>query len=550
MEAIYKEYVTEEFDDKGLLTKIDLRCPEHFNFGFDVLDEIARRTPDAPAMLWCDETGAERSFTFREMSELSNRAANVFRSLGIRKGDRVMLVLKRHYQFWYAIMGLCKIGALAIPATHLLTTHDFTYRFNAAGVSAIVCTADGWTIPSVLEAEAESPTLKHKMIVHGSHEGFLDFDAAIDAASPVFERPTDDQATENDDKMLMYFTSGTTGLPKMVWHSFTYPIAHIVTAAYWHHVERGKLHFTVAETGWGKAVWGKLYGQWFCEAPVFVFDFERFHAKDVLDKIQKYKIATFCAPPTIYRFFLAEDLSQYDLSSVQSATIAGEALNPEVYNEIYRRTGLKMREGFGQTETTLTVATLYGMEPKPGSMGKPSPAYKADIVDADNKPTKPGEVGEIVLHIEDGKPCGLFGGYYHNDEMTAEVCRDGLYRTGDIAWRDEDNYFWYVGRADDLIKSSGYRIGPFEVESVLMEHPAVLECGVTGAPDPVRGQVVKATIVLNRGYEGTPELTKELQDYVKTHTASYKYPRIVEYVAELPKTISGKIRRTDLRKNN
>ncbi len=549
MEAIYKEYVKETFDQNGTLTDIEFRYPETFNYAFDVLDVIAQRTPDALALLWCDEAGNERRFTFREISELSNRAANVFRSAGIRKGDRVMLVLKRHYQFWYAIMGLEKVGALAIPATHLLTAHDYVYRFNQAGVSAIVCTAEGWTIPAVLEAEGQSPTLKTKMIVHGSHEGFLDFDALIDAASPDFPRPTGEEATKVTDKMLMYFSSGTTGMPKMVWHNHAYAIAHICTAAHWHHVQRGKLHFTVAETGWGKAVWGKLYGQWFCEAPVFVYDFDRFHAADVLEHIQKYKITTFCAPPTIYRFFLAEDLSKYDLSSVQEATIAGEALNPEVYKEIRRRTGLKIREGFGQTETTLTVATLYGMEPKPGSMGKPSPAYKADIVDADGKPTKPGEVGEIVLHIEDGKPAGLFGGYYGNDEMTAEICRGGLYRTGDVAWRDEDNYFWYVGRADDVIKSSGYRIGPFEVESVLMEHPSVLECGVTGAPDPVRGQVVKATIVLNRGWQPSEELTKELQNYVKTHTASYKYPRIVEYVDELPKTISGKIRRKDLRKS-
>ena len=549
MEAIYKEYVTETFDENGTLTDIKFRYPDTFNYAFDVVDEIARRTPDALAMLWCDEAGNERRFTFGEISELSNRAANVFRSVGIRKGDRVMLVLKRHYQFWYAIMGLEKVGALAIPATHLLTAHDYVYRFNQAQVSAIVCTGEGWAVPAVLEAEAESPTLKTKMLVHGSHEGFLDFDAMIEAASPVFERPTGDEATKVTDKMLMYFSSGTTGMPKMVWHNHAYAIAHIVTAAHWHHVERGKLHFTVAETGWGKAVWGKLYGQWFCEAPVFVYDFDRFHAADVLEHIQRYKITTFCAPPTIYRFFLAEDLSKYDLSSVHEATIAGEALNPEVYKEIRRRTGLKIREGFGQTETTLTVATLYGMEPKPGSMGKSSPAYKADIVDENGHPTKPGEVGEIVLHIEDGKPAGLFGGYYGNDEMTAEICRGGLYRTGDVAWRDEDNYFWYVGRADDVIKSSGYRIGPFEVESVLMEHPSVLECGVTGAPDPVRGQVVKATIVLNRGYTPSEELTKELQNYVKTHTASYKYPRIVEYVDELPKTISGKIRRKDLRKS-
>jgi len=548
MEAIYKEYVQETFDENGVLQTIRFNYPEHFNYGFDVLDEIARRTPDALALLWCDEEGNERRFTFGEMSALSNRAANVFRSLGIRKGDHVMLVLKRHYQFWYAIMGLCKLGAVAIPATHLLTTHDYTYRFNAAKVRAIVCTADGWTIPSILEAEAESPSLEAKLLVHGSHEGFLDFDALIEAASPEFARPVGEEANDNDDEMLMYFTSGTTGMPKMVWHKFTYPIAHIVTAAHWHCVERGKLHFTVAETGWGKAVWGKLYGQWFCEAPVFVFDFERFHAAEVLSRIQKYQITTFCAPPTIYRFFLAEDLSQYDLSCVHQATIAGEALNPEVYNAILRETGLKMREGYGQTETTLTVATLAGIEPKPGSMGKPSPAYCADIVDENGNSAKPGEVGEIVLHLDDGKPIGLFGGYLNNEERTAEAHRGGLYHTGDIAWRDEDNYFWFVGRIDDVIKSSGYRIGPFEVESVLMEHPSVLECAVIGVPDPVRGQVVKAILVLNKGYEGTPELTKELQTYVKTHTAAYKYPRIVEYVDELPKTISGKIRRQALRK--
>ena len=548
MEAIYKEYIHETFDSAGVLRKITFDYPRSFNFAFDVVDEIARRTPDALAMLWCDEDGNERAFSFREISELSNRAANVFYSVGIRKGDRVMLVLKRHYQFWYAMMGLCKIGALAIPATHLLTTHDFTYRFNAAGVSAIVCTAEGWTIKSVIEAETESPTLKYKMLVHGHDDRFLDFDSLIDAASPVFERPTGEQAVTVDDPMLLYFTSGTTGLPKMVWHRFDYPLAHIVTAAHWHCVERGKLHFTVAETGWGKAVWGKLYGQWFCEAPVFVYDFERFHATDVLERIVRYNISTFCAPPTIYRFFLAEDLTQYDLSGVLHATTAGEALNPEVYNELTRRTGLQIHEGFGQTETTLTACTLRGMVPKPGSMGQASPAYGTDIVDGEGKSCKPGEVGEIVLHIEHDKPVGLFGGYYKDPEMTAHVCREVLYHTGDMAWRDEDDFIWYVGRIDDLIKSSGYRIGPFEVESVLMEHPAVLECGVTGAPDPVRGQVVKATIKLNRGYEGTPELTKELQNYVKTHTASYKYPRIVEYVDELPKTISGKIRRSELRK--
>jgi len=549
-EAIYKDYVSETFNDSGLLTDIKFHFADNFNFAFDVVDEVARRTPDALALLWTDLQGNERRFTFSDISRLSNKAANVFRAHGIRKGDRVMLVLKRHYQFWIAMMGLCKVGALAIPATHMLFAHDFTYRFNAAGVCAIVATGDGHACESVEEALPESPTLTSRFVANGKRDGWLDFDAEVEAASDVFERPTGDEATTVRDKMLMYFTSGTTGLPKMVWHSFSYPIAHIVTAAHWHCVERGKLHLTVADTGWGKAVWGKLYGQWFCEAPVFVYDFDKFIAKDVLSMIQKYRITTFCAPPTIFRFFLAEDLSQYDLSCVHHTTIAGEALNPEVYNDFYRRTGLKLSEGFGQTETTLTVCTLGGMEPKPGSMGCPSPAYKADIVDPDGKSVRPGETGEIVLHIEDGKPVGLFGGYYLNDERTAEVCRDGLYHTGDVAWRDEDGYFWYVGRTDDLIKSSGYRIGPFEVESVLMELPAVLECAVTGAPDPVRGQVVKATIVLNKGYEPSDALTKEIQNYVKTNTASYKYPRIVEYVSELPKTISGKIRRTELRKKN
>ena len=545
LKSLYNKFCRVGFDKNGVLNSFEPVCPDNFNFSYDVIDEMARIAPEQRAMIWCDDAGNERIFNFRELSEYSSRTANYLASLGIGKGDTVLVILKRHYQFWFTILALHKLGAVIVPATNLLTAKDIVYRCDMAGIKAIICSGGDDVANHV---DAACPQLKQPVIriaAKGSRDGWEDFDAGIERCSAEFERVQNSK----DDDMLLYFTSGTSGYPKMVVHSFTYPIGHIITGSFWHNITAEDIHLTVAETGWGKAVWGKLYGQWFCEAPVFVFDFERFHAKDVLDKIQKYKIATFCAPPTIYRFFLAEDLSQYDLSSVQSATIAGEALNPEVYNEIYRRTGLKMREGFGQTETTLTVATLYGMEPKPGSMGKPSPAYKADIVDADNKPTKPGEVGEIVLHIEDGKPCGLFGGYYHNDEMTAEVCRDGLYRTGDIAWRDEDNYFWYVGRADDLIKSSGYRIGPFEVESVLMEHPAVLECGVTGAPDPVRGQVVKATIVLNRGYEGTPELTKELQDYVKTHTASYKYPRIVEYVAELPKTISGKIRRTDLRKN-
>jgi acetyl-CoA synthetase len=441
-------------------------------------------------------------------------------------------------------MGLCKLGAVAIPGTDMLMAKDLVYRFNTAKVTAIVCTADGNIAKSVEEAEDASPTLKFKFGVHGSMDGWQDCGALVEAASDEFPR------IENNyrEMMLMYFTSGTTGQPKMVWHNHAYSIAHIVTAHHWHDVDPNGVHFTMAETGWGKAVWGKLYGQWFCEAAIFTYDFSsRFIPHDVLSLIEKYKITTFCAPPTIFRFFIAEDLSKFDLSCLKHVTIAGEALNPEVFYAFEKATGLKLREGFGQTETTLSVLTQRTMEPRPGSMGRPSPAYNTDIVDENGESVRPGQTGEIVIRLDDGFPIGMFGGYLYDDERFAEVCRDNMYHTGDVAWRDEDNYFWYVGRTDDLIKSSGYRIGPFEVESVLMEHPAVLECAVTGAPDPIRGQIVKATIVLNRGYEGTDELTKEIQDYVKVHTAPYKYPRKIDYVAELPKTISGKIRRVELR---
>ncbi|NLD87472.1 MAG: AMP-binding protein [Clostridiales bacterium] len=547
MSYVFEKYINEKFDDSGVLSEISFNIPSDFNFGFDVVDDIASRCPEKRAMLWCDEEGNERTFTFGDISRLSNKAANVFKNAGIKKGDMVMLVLKRHYQFWYAIMGLCKIGAVAIPGTNMLTTKDLVYRFDAAGVKAIVCTIPDPASDYAAEAAAVCPSMQIMFGVNGKKEGFLDFDSLIEEASDVFTRPEGEDAIKVEDMMLLYFTSGTTGYPKMVWHDFSYPLAHIITARHWHSVVPEGLHLTVAETGWGKAVWGKLYGQWFCEAGIFVYDFGRFVAKNLLSMLEKYRITTFCAPPTIYRFFLAEDLSQYDLSSIREATIAGEALNPEVYKDFYKHTGLKLREGFGQTETTLTVCTLSGMEPKPGSMGKPSPAYKADII-LNGESAKPGVTGEIVLKLGEEKQCGLFGGYYRDEERYATVCKDGYYHTGDMAWRDEDNYFWYVGRTDDLIKSSGYRIGPFEVESVLMEHPAVLECGVTGVPDPVRGQVVKATIVLNSGYTPSDELKKDIQNYVKSHTAPFKYPRIVEFVDELPKTISGKIRRVELRK--
>ncbi len=547
MSYVYEDYVEEQLSPEGLLQDIKFHVPENFNFAYDVVDVLAKKSPDRLAMLWCNDEGEERKFTFGDISRLSNKAANVFRDAGIKKGDMVMLVLKRHYEFWYAIMGLCKLGAVAIPGTDMLMAKDLVYRFNSAGVCAIVCTADGNIAKSVDEAQAECPTLKHKFGVRGHMDGWDDFASLVDAASDQFER------VENHwrDMMLLYFTSGTTGQPKMVWHNFAYPIAHIVTARHWHNVDPNGIHFTMAETGWGKAVWGKLYGQWFCEAAIFTYDYStRFKPADALSMIEKYHITTFCAPPTIYRFFIAEDLSKFDLSSLQHVTIAGEALNPEVFYAFEKATGLKLREGFGQTETTLTVLTQRYMEPRPGSMGRPSPAYHTDIVDENGESVRPGQSGEIVIRLDDGFPIGMFGGYLHDEERFQYVCRNGMYHTGDVAWRDEDNYYWYVGRTDDLIKSSGYRIGPFEVESVLMEHPAVLECAVTGAPDPIRGQIVKATIVLNRGYEPTEALTKEIQNYVKVHTAPYKYPRLVEYVAELPKTISGKIRRVELREKN
>lgn len=444
------------------------------------------------------------------------------------------------------MMALHKIGAIAIPATNQLMAKDVVYRVNAASVKAIVCTSEGEISNVVDEAQLETETLKIKILTRANKEGWLNYEEGISQASE-FVAPTGDARPQAEEIMLMYFSSGTTGMPKMVAHNHYYSLAHIPTAVYWHNVEPEGLHLTVAETGWGKAVWGKLYGQWLAESAVFTFDFDRFHPDELLERIEKYKVTTFCAPPTIYRFLIKEDLSKYDLSSVKYCTTAGEALNPEVFNRFKGLTGIKLMEGFGQTETTLCLMTPYWIEPKPGSMGKPSPGYDMDLVDEEGDSVEPGQVGEIVLRLDKGKPAGLMMEYYRDDEKTNQAIRDGLYHTGDTAYRDEDGFYWYVGRTDDIIKSSGYRIGPFEVESVIMEHPSVLECAVTGVPDPVRGQLVKATIVLTKGYEQTEELKKEIQDYVKTHTAPYKYPRIIEFVNELPKTISGKIRRTEIR---
>ncbi len=544
---VFENYVRETVDEKGHLLDIQFDIPEDFNFGFDVIDYVAARHPDKRAMLWVSKDHVPRTFTFGDMKEYTARAANLFRSLGIRKGDRVLLILKRHYQFWFSICGLHKLGAIAIPATNQLMTKDLVYRIDKAEIDYCVTTADD-NIPAMIEeAEEKTHPLKAKLIVNGSREGWHDFNSLLMEQEPFFPRPEGKDATLATDIMLMYFTSGTNGYPKVVAHDFTYPIGHITTARWWHNVQPKGLHLTVSDSGWGKCVWGKLYGQWFCEAGVFVYDFDRFHPDDLLTVMSQYQITTFCAPPTIYRFLIKEDLSQYDLSSIKYATLAGEALNPEVFRRFYLATGLHVMEGFGQTETTLSICNMLNTSPKPGSMGRPNPQYDVEVINPDGQPTEIGEVGEIVIRVGEKKPVGLFASYYKEDEAMKKAVHDGYYHTGDTAWRDEDGYFWYVGRTDDVIKSSGYRIGPFEIESVLMEHPAVLECAVTGAPDPIRGQVVKATIVLTRDYQPSEALKKEIQVFVKHLTAPYKYPRIVEFVKELPKTASGKICRNVIR---
>jgi len=531
-------------DENGQLTGIGYAQTDTYNFAFDTVDAIARKDPERLAMIHIANDMTERRFTFKDMKDASSQCANYFKSLGIKRGDRVMLVLKRHYQFWYAILGLHKLGAIAIPATNQLKEHDFVYRFQAGGVSAILCTADGDTAHQVELAEKSCGMNLTKVLVGGQREGWHDFNDEYGLFSRRFLRTED--APCGNDPMLMLFTSGTTGYPKMAMHSYKYALGHYVTAKYWHQVHRDGVHFTISETGWGKALWGKLYGQWLCEGAVFVYDFDRFDAEKILPMFAKYNITTFCAPPTMYRMLIKQDLSGYDLSSIRHATTAGEALNPEVYYQFEKATGLRIHEGFGQTEMTLGIANLLGADIKPGAMGKPVPGYGIDIVDADGNPVEDGVNGEIVIRTDPEPTCGVFLGYYLNEEATKNVWHDGMYHTGDVAWRDEDGYYWYVGRADDVIKSSGYRIGPFEIESTIMELPYVLECGVSAAPDEVRGQVVKASIVLVPGTEGTEELKKEIQNYVKTHTAPYKYPRIVVFRDELPKTISGKIMRNKL----
>jgi len=527
-----------------------IEIPENFNFAYDVVDEIAIKSPDKTAMVWCDDTGNEAVFTFGQMKYYSDKAANFFRSAGIKKGDPVMLILKRHYEYWFCTLALNKLGAITIPATHLLSTKDIIYRNNAADIRMIVCIPDPLVIQHIEESESSSPTLKQKVVAGMDREGWLNFTEGIEKSSSKFVRPAGDEASANTDIMLLYFTSGTTGMPKMVNHDFIYPLGHILTAKYWQRVEDDGLHFTVADTGWAKSAWGKIYGQWLAGSAVMTYDYDKFVPKNLMEVIEKYKVVTFCAPPTIYRFLIKEDLSKYDLTHLKYCVVAGEPLNPEVFKQFYDLTGIKLMEGYGQTECTVAVATYPWMNPKPGSMGKPSPGYDIKIIDEDGNPCEVGNEGEIVILTAKEKPVGMFNGYYRDDQLTKSVWSGGIYRTGDMAWYDEDGYFWFVGRADDVIKSSGYRIGPFEVESALMEHPAVLECAITAVPDPDRGQIVKATVVPSKNYHPSEELARELQEHVKKVTAPYKYPRIVEFVTELPKTISGKIRRVQIREED
>ncbi len=536
------------YDD--FMANFHVNVPERFNFGYDIVDAWAETQPDKKALCWTNDKGEHIDFTFADIKRESDKAAAWFQSLGIGRGDMVMLILKRRYEFWFSIVALHKLGAVCIPATHLLTEKDIVYRCNAADIKMIVTVGEKEVTDHVDKSVAKSPSLQHRVTI-GSEvpEGWLSYNEGTAAAAP-FEKPA--CPNENDDISLAYFTSGTTGNPKMVAHDFTYPLAHIITASYWHNVNEESLHLTLADTGWGKAVWGKLYGQWIAGANVFVYDFDKFAPVDVLTMIDKYHITSFCAPPTVFRFLIREDLSKYNIASLRYCTIAGEALNPAVYDEFLRKTGIKLMEGFGQTETTLSLATYPWVEPKPGSMGVVNPQYDVDLITPDGRSAEDGEQGQIVIRIHGHRPLGLFKEYYRDEQKTREVLSSDIYYTGDVAWRDEDGYFWFVGRADDVIKSSGYRIGPFEVESALMTHAAVVECAITGVPDEIRGQVVKATIVLAAEYKerAGDELIKEIQNHVKKVTAPYKYPRIIEFVTELPKTISGKIRRVEIRDND
>ena len=542
---IYKNFCKETFNERGELTDLEIKCEDTFNFAYDVVDAIAEAEPDRTALVWCDKNNEEHVFTFHDMSVLSNQAANVFRSHGIQKGDKVMLILKRHYQYWYALLGLHKLGATAIPSTHMMTERDIAYRVNTAQIKMIICTPEENIPTYVLQAKAECPTPLDCMLVKGGADGFCDFDAEIKAANQTFMRVE----TKTSEPMLLYFTSGTTGEPKGVLHDFAYPLGHIITAEYWQCVVDGGLHLTLADTGWAKAAWGKIYGQWLCGSAVMAYDYDHFYAHDILRIIEQYKVTSFCAPPTIYRYLVRAKIAQYNLSSLQQVTTAGEAMSKDTYQAFMKATGLSVREGFGQTETTLSLANLRDAKLHVGSMGRPTPYYDVDIIDDTGRSVAPREEGEIILRPKHGKrQIGLFSGYADDPEQYQYVWRDGIYHTGDLAYRDEEGYYWFVSRKDDVIKSSGYRIGPSEVESILQEHPAVLECAVTGVASERRGYLVKATIVLAEGFTAGDELKLDIQDFVKCEAASYKYPRVIEFVESLPKTTNGKIKRDEIRR--
>lgn len=553
LEPLYKKYLERsEFTSyEDFFQNYKVNIPDHFNFSFDVVDVYAEQDPDRLAMIWCDDQGHELRLTFAELAKRVNRCANFFRRIGVEKGDRVILTLKSRYEFWDCILALHKLGAVVIPATHMLRAEDIVYRVESAGIKVAVCVDSGTLLADTEQAQRETNgTLKTLVAVNCSREGWYTYGDEVAKESDAFVAPPREERPDNDEPMIIYFTSGTSGYPKMVQHNFSYPLGHILTAVYWQNVQPGKLHFTVADTGWGKAVWGKLYGQWLGGCVVFVHDQEKFSAGQLMQKIEKYGITTFCAPPTVYRFLIKEDLSKYDLRSLKYCVTAGEPLNSAVYNRFFEQTGLKLREAFGQTETVCAIATWPWLEPKPGFIGKPSPGYHFELKDADGADVELGDEGEMCINTNIERPTGFFGGYFQNPELTAKAFSNGMFHTGDTAWKNEDGYMKFVGRADDVIKSSGYRIGPFEVESVLMKHPAVLECAITGVPDATRGLAVKATIVLTKDYQPSDELVQDIQRYVKSNTAPYKYPRVIEFVTALPKTISGKIQRNEIRRRD
>ena len=535
MEALYKKFSNEEFDEAGHFVGFSLHYDENYNFAYDVVDEIARQEPQKIAVVWCDEQGNEKTLTFQEISELSSKAANFFLSQGIRKGDRVLLMLKRHYEYWYLHMALHKIGALSVPATHMLQPHDIAYRIEAAGVKAIICAEDEDLCRRIREASANKNLLLYT--VRAEREGFLCLDQPIAEASARLERIP----TKVTDPMIMYFTSGTTGNPKMAVHNYTYSLAHIVTAKYWQCVKENGLHLSVADTGWAKASWGKLYGQWLCGSAVMVYEFERFNSEKMMQVLEKYQVTSFCAPPTLFRLMAKNGIRKEAFASVEHASTAGEALQEEIIKLFYEKTGLEIMEGFGQSETVLIIGNFKGSHPKRGSMGKPNPLYHVMLVDREQNPVKAGEQGEIVIDTRNHMPEGLCQGYERNADANARYWKNGIFHTGDTAYYDKDGYYYYIGRLDDVIKSSGYRIGPFEVESILIQHEAVLECAVTGVPDAERGQLVKATIVLRQGFEPSEALKEELKQFAKARLAGYKYPRVIAFADALPKTTSGKI---------